>query len=457
MKFNPVHADEKVRVYLQWVILYLLNLGLVLGWTVIHTILVKRMGIEYLPYSYIGMSFFAISGGSIYLLFADKLKRQTIFIISLLLTLTLLLISRLFITNHFEGETGLTNDLLIFGVLILIAQGSCGATLTMQAWTMISDVFSPNQGKRLYPILGTATLLGGMTAGVFIPILIPLLGVGNLLIAWAIILLTIIPFVIALAKTKTDAEITKEVRETKVLTSWQNVKEGFLYTKKSAAAKLLVGISLGFSVVNSFQDFQFTQIMAHHFQSEKSLATFYGYYWVAFNVSTIVLQLFATEKIIRSLGVIYSFAVLPLLITFNFILLMLNYGFLEGLWMRYSWDMFATAIQATAYQLSYGGVVMAYRGRVRGWVEGIVNPTAAISTGFLLIFIQFFIGHSSEALWNHAHIFTGFGIACSVAWFFWIMMQRSAYRSSLLKNIREGDPQTKADALELLEKKRPKR
>lgn len=456
MKLNPVHADEKVRVYLQWVILYLLNLGLVLGWTVIHTILVKRMGIEYLPYSYVGMSFFAISGGSVYLLFADKLKRHTLFIASLLLTLALLLISRLFITNHFEGETGLTNDLIIFAVLILVAQGSCGATLTMQAWTMISDVFSPNQGKRLYPILGTATLLGGMTAGVVIPILIPLLGVGNLLIAWAVILFTIIPFVLALAKTKSDTDVIKEVRETKELTSWQNVKEGFIYISKNAAAKLLVGISLGFSVVNSFQDFQFTQIMAHHFESEKSLATFYGYYWVAFNFSTIALQLLATEKIIRYLGVINSFAVLPLLMTFNFILLMLNYGFLEGLWMRYSWDMFATAIQATAYQLSYGAVIMAYRGRVRGWVEGIVNPTAAICAGLLLIFIQFFIGHSSEALWKHAYFFTGLGITCSVVWVIWILLQRSAYRANLIKNVREGDPQTKADALELLEKKGPR-
>ncbi len=453
LQINDDYKTRWTRMAIFIAMLFLANLGFTIGWVALHTILVKRIGIEYLPYSYIGLSLSGIATTFFYLLYADRKKRHHLLMASLVILSALLILSRFFVSNHFEGESGLTSDLVIFAILIIFAEAGCGVSLNMQIWTMIGDIFTPHEGKTFYPIFGASTLLSGIAGGVLVPIIIEYVGVGNLLLIWAFILILMIPLALTYPKIQRHTPLYFVKPEENVSSVINNLKDGLNHAMESRVFRLIFGVALSFCILNAWQDFQYTQIMNHHFPSEVELGKFYGYYWIAFNATALLLQLLASGRIIRRIGVLKSLTILPLVLLINFILLSFHYGFLEGLWMRFSWDTVGMTIQGTAYQLAFSAVPVDYRGRIRGLIEGVVNPTGTAIAGFLLLSIQFFIGSSPQSLWDHAHIFTILGIFFAVIWIFWVYWNKSDYFKSIHQNIRSEAIQTQLDGIESLEEK----
>ena len=48
-----VRKEEQGKVFLLWVMCAILATGHVIGWTAVNAMLVKRLGVDYLPYIYI--------------------------------------------------------------------------------------------------------------------------------------------------------------------------------------------------------------------------------------------------------------------------------------------------------------------------------------------------------------------------------------------------------------------
>ncbi len=48
-----VRKEEQGKVFLIWAMSALLAAGYVIGWTAVNAMLVKRLGVDYLPYIYI--------------------------------------------------------------------------------------------------------------------------------------------------------------------------------------------------------------------------------------------------------------------------------------------------------------------------------------------------------------------------------------------------------------------
>ena len=190
-----VKRVEYERVLLTLLMIMAHAYGYAIGWTAVHTLLVKRMGIEYLPYIYIILSASGVVGSLIYLFFADKVRRDTLLIWFALLTGGAILFSFFFVTDQdfMAQKLGFSLHLEIFFIIITTAQGLGNSTLITQVWTVINDLFTPEQGRRTFPIIGSATAIGGILGGISIKLLIPLVGITHLLIAWSASVLVIIP------------------------------------------------------------------------------------------------------------------------------------------------------------------------------------------------------------------------------------------------------------------------
>lgn len=431
-------------------ILFLFGFSFSLGWVALHTIFVKRIGVAFLPYTYIVLSLFGVLGSFLYLVLVNKVDRYRLLFSTVLLTSVVLVFSRGFIGNDFEGVPGFSKDLIYFAICVLFAQGCCGFTLNMQIWAIISDLFSPEQGKKIFPMFGIAYLFAGFFGGVIVPFFLSFLGVGNLIYLWSFFLflsLPLIAFIPLIFKKQ------RHIQEKREVSLWEHFFEGFQFTFESAAAMLILGVATFFSIVSAFQDFQYTQVMNHAFKTETSLATFYAYYWVLFNLTGIVLQFLLTEKIVRFLGVINSVLILPVTIFIGLFVLSIYPSFYPAFFMRYSWDVVGIAIQGTAYQLLYGGVPAIFRGNVRGWVEGIVNPIGSIVGGGVLILIQTLLGTKTEELWMHISVFSSFGMVLSFLWFIWVFYHKKFYYEGVQKNLESSDVQTAVDAVESLEER----
>ena len=195
-----VRKEEISKVVITWSMVALLAIGYSIGWSAVHSMLVKRMGIQYLPYTYIGISLLGMVGSSVYLMFADKVRRDRLLIIFAFVTGVLLLLARTMVSASQEQTTGFTLQLFLFFMVVFFAQGVGNSTLGTQVWTIISDLFTPSQGRRLYPIVGTAGTIGGIAGGASIHFLADSMGTANLTLVWAFSVLALVPLTVMVRK-----------------------------------------------------------------------------------------------------------------------------------------------------------------------------------------------------------------------------------------------------------------
>ena len=103
MKFLDIRRDEVAKVWITWTMVALISIGYAIGWSAVHSMLVKRMGVEYLPYTYIGISILGMIGSTVYLSLADALRRDRLLILFCIATGATLIIARLLVTARPEG------------------------------------------------------------------------------------------------------------------------------------------------------------------------------------------------------------------------------------------------------------------------------------------------------------------------------------------------------------------
>ena len=449
MKWINLQRDEWSRVGVLWAMSALLAVGYAIGWSAVHSMLVKRMGIDYLPYTYIGISLLGVLGSTIYLSFADAVRRDRLLVWFCGLTGLALMASRFLVTARHEGETGVTASLVLFFVAVFFAQGVGNATLGTQVWTIINDLIRPSQGRRIYPILGTAGTVGGIAGGASIHFLAERLGTANLVVVWAVSVWAIIPltwFVRARfggeLRGLRPGQAEKESRH-------ERLGEGLRFFLSSKMARTLGVVAVLFWVVGSVADFQYTRIMNNTFTGEAALAGYYGIYGMVINASGLVVQFFFSAYLIRRIGVGRGLMALPATVLGGFAMIAVSFTFWPGLVLRYAWDMVGMTVQGNSYQLALNAIPANLRGRLRGIIDGVINPLGGVLGGVLILAHHFLFDSSTAGGWNDP--VTVSGIVLAALWLLLVSGARGNYFGLLEQNLASTDRRTVLDAIESLE------
>ncbi len=455
MRFFGVFRNEedRLKVALTWAMLVLLSMGHTIGWAAIHAMLVKRMGVEYLPYTYIGISILGVAGSSVYLLFADRVRRDRVLMLFTLCTGATLLVSRCCISGRFDGNEDWSWPLVLFFALVFGAEGLGNSTLTMQVWTIINDIVNPIKGKRLYPVIATGLGIGCFVGGLAISGLVDHIGTANLVIIWAASILSVIPLTLILKKhfgfALRGAGRPGNAARAGASGAWrQNLAKGLRAIALSPLVRILAGTALAFWVVGSLLDFQYTRIMSEAFRTEKELSSYYGYYAAAFSLTGIAIQIFFTGSIIRRLGIGPGLCLLPLTTMAGFGAILASYSFWPGLLLRYLFDVVGTSIQGNAFQLSFNAFPAALRGRMRGFIDGVVNPVGGVVGGLLILGLKAVL--SEEGAPGNLEYLTYAGIILAGAWLGIALFANRAYIGSILQNLGHKDKASRLDAIQAL-------
>ncbi|WP_165352117.1 MFS transporter [Solidesulfovibrio carbinolicus] len=429
--------------------LALLAVGYAIGWSAVHSMLVKRLGIEYLPYTYIGISLLGVVGSSIYLSFADAVRRDRLLIWFCGLTGLALLASRLLVTARPDAEPNATPSLALFFAAVFFAQGVGNATLGTQVWTIVNDLLRPSQGRRIYPMLGTAGTIGGIAGGASIHFLAERFGTANLIVLWAFAILAIIPMTL-FVRARFGGEL-RGLRPNHLAKKAHSERlgEGVRFFLSSRMARTLGVVALLFWIVGSIADFQYTRIMNNTFTDEASLAGYYGIYGMLINASGLVVQFFCSAYLIRRIGVGRGFLALPATALGGFALVGASFTFWPGLVLRYAWDMVGMTVQGNSYQLALNAIPSNLRGRMRGLLDGVINPLGGVFGGLLILGLHFFFDHRLETGWNDPVTLSG--MVLTVAWIFFVLSARESYFSLLENNMKSNERRTVLDAIESLE------
>lgn len=186
-------------------------------------------------------------------------------------------------------------------------------------WSVMADVFSAPQGKRLFGFIGVGGTLGGILGSSITAALAPKLGPINLLLG-SVVLLELATFAVnQIARaSRSFADAPKRSQEQEAVIGGSTFA-GILNALKSP---YLLGICLYmllFTIGSTILYFQQAEIANRNFADSGTRTSFFASIDLAVNTLTLVTQLFLTGRIVKWLGVAVTLTLLPALSIIGFI------------------------------------------------------------------------------------------------------------------------------------------
>ena len=413
-----ISEPEWPRIIVAWLINLFFRIGFVLGWTVLISMFVSRLGITHLPILFIINALLVICGTLFYSELVRRLNRETMMVIT---TLTAGII--LYIASFFAYHSN-----FIFLGLILISLAIFITQLKIIIDIFVEDLFTPLESQRTFPIIESSETIGGIIGGIIIMLLAPYIPSYKFLYLWVIFLGLIIPIVFLFRNFTQKLPCLKLRKHSFVKSSnLKKFKEGFNQVRKIPFLKSLLIIVLCQWIFVNLLEFQYTKAIHQsitqsteitHSQTtsiitspidqtisptnptaqtinkipnyERSLTFNLGSLFIVFSVASLLIQLLIASRIINALGTIGSLLLFPVVMLLNMIGLTFRFNFLTAVITRTSYEI-TNAIYYNAYHTSYYALEHKIREQAREFMEGLIKPLGAIIGMLLLLGLQFLV------------------------------------------------------------------
>lgn len=305
--FAEVKPEEVVSVSLFFLTAFTLLFSYYLVKVVREPLVLQDGGAEIKSYASAGQALTLVVLNRVYKAVADRAPR--------------LLLTRA-VYGFFAAMTGGFGVLALLGARVgipfYIYVGCFSLTVIAQFWSFANDVYTEEQGRRLFAMVGfgssTGALLGSFVGGK----LFPVIGPGGLMLSTAGLLLVCLALVsivdrregVAEAETKTEAKVEKQKA---IGDDGTGTFDRYLWM--AAVLMLLVNF------VNSNGEYILDRVLldAAHKELgdganvEKFAAAFKSSYFVWFNGVGLALQLFVASRLLHKWGVRAAVLCLPII------------------------------------------------------------------------------------------------------------------------------------------------
>jgi AAA family ATP:ADP antiporter len=187
-------------------------------------------------------------------------------------------------------------------------------------WSFMSETFSKDQGKRLFPFIGAGASAGAITGPAIPTLFAETLGVANLMLLAAVGLLLVIPLVWFLSRTghrqTTTQGTVREAVEGRMGQAWWS---GFVDVLKNRYLLMIAVFILLYVFLNGFVYFQQKNLLAEFSRADRT-RILGGIDWLV-NVLTFVCAFALTGRMVRRLGMGLTLASVPLLMVLGLLVL----------------------------------------------------------------------------------------------------------------------------------------
>jgi AAA family ATP:ADP antiporter len=184
-------------------------------------------------------------------------------------------------------------------------------------WSFMSDIYSSGQSRRLFGLFGAGASIGAVL-GPAIPVLLSdRLGVYNLLLIAALMLLLIVPLIFYLDKSRSRNSDGFDNDPVTLQTIGGEFFNGFV---DFLSHRFLLGIGLFivlYTMMSSFVYFELKNVMVEYDRATRS--QYWGMMDLIVNTLAIFTALFATSRLATKFGLAVTLALVPLILVFGWI------------------------------------------------------------------------------------------------------------------------------------------
>jgi AAA family ATP:ADP antiporter len=197
-------------------------------------------------------------------------------------------------------------------------------------WSFMADIFSAEQGRRLFGIIAAGGTAGALTGPALTAVLVRVMGPTNLLLISAAFLLIAVCCIYRIIAWKVSAPTSEPEQgrsDAAHLDAGVNQTIGgsvFAGIHRVIRSSYLIGICvlmLLFTTLATFLYFEQAQIIRDSFQSSADRTAVFALMDFAVNALTLTTQMFLTSRIIGKLGLAWALALLPILLGIGFLMI----------------------------------------------------------------------------------------------------------------------------------------
>jgi len=383
----------------------------------VDTAFLKRFGPDYIPWMLVISALLTM----VVLAYADRIAKR--FSDTYLMTLVL--------AGYAAGVTlcwlMVKSKFTIVYPILYQFMGLLDSILLVYLWNIAGDLFDARQGKRIFPLVTAAQVLG-TTVGSFLtkPITIAIGEDAALLVFAVVFLLT------ALFMVKTSRSIVGEPKPKKSAgdTSVQKKRLAEVpgIMKQFPIVRYLIICGLIPNILLPIFSYQFSVIANHSFASEQSLITFLSVFRGSTTLVTFVI-LFFVGRLYSSMGLPNASLVHPINFTITFAALSAFFNIYVAAYGQFTAILIQRAISGPVNKILFGVIPKALAAWSRTFIRGTVLKIGMLTGSLLMIFLKPVMT---------AHDFAYIAVVLAAYWVFETLVFRKEYKRILKQVIVAG-------------------
>jgi len=185
-------------------------------------------------------------------------------------------------------------------------------------WALMVDVFDSEQGKRLFGLLAAGATVGAIAGSSSTASLVGTLGATRLMLTSAALLLVACICVLAVARGARATRDTAGDAARNEAPIGGSAWAGLTRVARSPYLLAICGYMLLFSITSTLLYFLQAEIVAQQFHDRAARTRFFASVDLAVNISTLLVQLLVTGRVLHRFGVARTASILPALSVVGF-------------------------------------------------------------------------------------------------------------------------------------------
>jgi ATP/ADP translocase/HEAT repeat protein len=287
------------------------------------------------------------------------------------------------------------------GFPIMVWKDAHNIFINVEFWAVAGLLFDVRQGKRLFALLGVGDVVGGIVAGVSVPLFVDRLGTASLLLIAMVAVVLSAATLQTIVRAHADRFVTEEsAQETDARSIPAMVRDPYL--------ALFFGVSIVCYLNFYLVDYLFFAQTREHVQSPESLAKFFGVLFAVCGAGNLLATSLISGRVIQRFGVGAGLLALPVAMAIG----SLGMGVLsrvpDGMQLFFGLavatkaleEILRVSFQVPSYRLLYQPLRPNERLRAQAVRESMVEPLAVGLSGLSLLALTHALGlRSTTVAW----------------------------------------------------------
>jgi len=416
-----IRRAEVPQVAYLLLLFVVIGTGMAMGRGTADALFFKRYGIEYLPVMFVLVSILLSLVSITYAAFVDAQPAERSFRIIFSVLIVLLIGNWLLIVNDSSS--------LVYPAYYLIYEVTSELFLVHCA-LYLSQNLVQTQSKRLTPIIFAGYQIGIIIGGLFLATMSRSVGVQNMLLIWAFMLVMSFLIISWWHKRHGVSPYFRAGRKerSRLRQSVNQVTRGVRLMKSSRLLRMS-SFALFFMVLSTYiLSYTVNLIYTRTFEDEASLTAFFGILAAVNSSIALLIQIFISNRAINRFGVKRINLIFPITSIASYAGLLLSFSLPAAIVGSFNKDAMMPAFRKPARTLLMQALPMQIQGRARAMSIVLVLPLALASAGIFLYIAQ---GVENPS-W-----FLVPGLLAAMVYLFFNRKMNQAYGGEIVSNLKQ--------------------